>query len=102
DPERPRAWTVEVPLALTRAQPGEIFALHAAQLVGVDAELVHPVLPGVRGGSVDGEAEPAGVALVVRRGEDHGGRALAQLAGRGPGVAQSAAGHKVDPLRRTV
>src|SRR5207248_9072981 len=62
--ERPRAWLVEMSLALTRPEPGEIVALHAAHALGVDAELRDPVLPGVLGRGVDGKAEPAGVALV--------------------------------------
>src|SRR5206468_10881638 len=49
DAERPRPGTVEVPFGLARPQPGEILALHPAHLVGVDAELLDPVLPRVRG-----------------------------------------------------
>src|SRR5581483_7837228 len=79
DPERPLARAVELPLALTGAKPGEVVALHPAHLLGVDAELLHPVLPRVRRWRMDGKAEAPRVALVVRRGEDDGRRALPQL-----------------------
>ena len=99
DAERPRARAVEMPLALTRTEPGEILALHAAHALGVDAELLDPVLPGVGGRRVDGEAEPAGVALVVGRGEDDGGRALAQLVGNGERVEQHEVVAELDRVR---
>ena len=68
--------TVKVSFASARAQPGKVLTLHAAHAVGVDAELLDPVLPGVCGRRVHREAEPTGIALVVRRCQDDGGRAL--------------------------
>ena len=81
--ERPRSRSVEVSFAFTRTQPGEVLALHAAHAVGIDAELLDPILPGVCGRRVHGEAKSVGVALVVRRRQDDGGRAVAQLVGNG-------------------
>src|SRR6185436_7122322 len=88
DPERPRSGTVEVCFAFAPTQPREVITLHAAHAVGVDAELLDPILPGVCGRRVHRETKPAGVSLVVRRGQDDGGRALAQLAGNGEGIEQ--------------
>src|SRR6266511_1202612 len=99
DAERPRSGTVEVSFAFARGQPGEILALPAAHAIGVDAELLHPVLPGVCGRRVQREAEPAGVALVVRRGQDDGGRALAQLVGNGEWVEQHEVVAELDRVR---
>src|SRR5215468_2903870 len=53
DAERPRSWTVEVSFSLARAQPSEVVTLHAAHAVGIDAELLDPVLPRVGGRRVD-------------------------------------------------
>src|SRR5262245_26593274 len=55
DAERPRPGAVELSLAFAGAEPGEVFALHAAYAIGVDAELLDPVLPGVRGWRVNAE-----------------------------------------------
>src|SRR5262249_34174434 len=100
DAERPRAGTVKVSFAFAGAQPREVFALHAAHLVGVDAELLDPVLPGVCRRRVYREAEPARVALVVRRGQDDGGRALAQLVGNRERVEQDEVVAELDRVRR--
>src|SRR4029079_6384442 len=62
DAERPRSRPVKVALAFARAQPREVLALHPADPVGVDAELLDPVLPCVRRRRVDREAEAARVA----------------------------------------
>src|SRR5262249_8906799 len=94
------AGTVEVPFAFARAQPGEVLALHAAHAVGVDAELLDPVLPGVCRRRVHRKAEPAGVALVVRRRQDDGGRTLAQLVGNGERVEQQELVAELDRIRR--
>ena len=64
-------------LAFARAQPGKVITLHAAHAVGIDAELLDPVLPGVCGRRMHREAEPTGVALVVGRRQDDRSRALA-------------------------
>ena len=98
--ERPRSWTVEVSFAVARAQPREILALHPAHAVRVDAELLDPVLPGVCGRRVHGPAEPAGVALVVRRSQDNSGRTLAQLVGNGKRVEQQDVVAELDQVRR--
>ena len=100
DAERPRSGAVEVPFALARAQPREVLALHAAHAVGIDAELLDPVLPGVGGRRVHRQAEAACVALVVRRGQDDGGRALAQLVGNRERVEQQEVVADRDPVRR--
>src|SRR5207245_10716758 len=47
-----------------------------------------------------GEAEPAGVALVVRRGQDDGGGALAQLVRNGERVEQKEVVAELDRVRR--
>src|SRR6476620_12711364 len=91
---------MELSFAFARAQPREIFALHAAHAVGIDAELLDPVLPRVRGRRVHGEAKSAGVAFVVRRGQDDGGRALAQLVGNGERIEQHEVVAELDPVRR--
>ena len=88
---------MEVPVALTRAQPAEVLTLHAAHAVRFDAELLDPILPGVRGRRVHRQAQPTGVALVVRRGEDDGGRALAQLAGNRERIKQHQVVAELDP-----
>src|SRR5580765_7146504 len=49
DTERPRSRPVEVSFAFTGAQPGNVLTLHSANAVGIDTELLDPVLPGVRG-----------------------------------------------------
>ena len=48
---------------------------------------------------MDREAEPARVALVVRRGEDDGGRALAQLVGNGERVEEDEVVAELDRVR---
>ena len=63
--------------AFARTQPGKVLTLHAAHAVGIDAELLDPVLPGVCGRRVHREVEPTGVALVVGRRQDDCGRAFA-------------------------
>src|SRR5947208_10779834 len=100
DAERPCSGTVEVSFAFARAQPGEVLTLHAAHAVGVDAELLDPILPGVCGRRVHREAEPAGVPLVVRRGQDDSGGALAQLVGNGERVEQQEVLTELDRVRR--
>src|SRR5438445_13493109 len=100
DAERPRSGTVEGSFGFARAQPGKVLTLHAAHAVGVDAELLDPILPGVCGRRVHREAEPTGVALVVRRGQDDGGRALAQLVGNGERVEQQEVVAELDRVRR--
>ena len=67
---------MKVSFASTRAQPGKVLTLHAAHTVGVDAELLDPVLPGVRRRRVHREAKATGIALVIRRRQDDGGGAL--------------------------
>ena len=74
--------------AFTRSQPGEVLTLHAAHAVGIDAELLDPVLPGICGRRVHGQAELAGVAFVVRRGQHDGSRPRAQLVGNAERVEQ--------------
>ena len=76
DAERPRSGTVKVSLAFAGAQPGKVVTLHSAHAIGVDAELLDPVLPGVRGRRMHREAKPTCIALVVWRRQDDGGRAL--------------------------
>ena len=85
---------------LARTQPGEVLTLHAAHAIGIDAELLDPILPGVCGRRVDRQAKPTGVALVVRRGQDDGGRAVAQLIGNRERVEQQEVVAKLDPVRR--
>ena len=91
---------MEVSFTLARAQPGKVLTLHAAHVVGIDAELLDPVLPGVRGWRVHREAEPAGVALVIRRCQDDGGRVLAQLVGNGERIEQHEVVAELDPVGR--
>src|SRR5207237_5802671 len=100
DAERPRSGTVEASFAFARAQPGEVLTLHAAHAVGVDAELLDPILPSVCGRRVHREAEPAGIALVVRRGQDDGGGALAQFVGNRERVEQQEVVAELDRVRR--
>src|SRR4029453_16314742 len=52
------------------------------------------------GRRVHRQAEPAGVAVVVRRGQDDGGRALAQLVGNGERVEQQEVVADLDRVRR--
>src|SRR4029078_7961446 len=66
DAERPGPGRVELSFAFTGAQPGEILALHAAHAVGVDAELLDPVLPRVRRRRVHRESEPTSGTLARR------------------------------------
>ena len=47
DAERPRSGLMEMSFAFAVAQPGKVVTLHAAHTVGVDAELLDPVLPRV-------------------------------------------------------
>ena len=75
DAERPRSGTMEMSFAFARTQPGKGPHFHAAHAVGIDAELLDPVLPGVCGRRVHREVEPTGVALVVGRRQDDRGRA---------------------------
>src|SRR5205814_4348955 len=56
--------------------------------------------PGVRGRRVHRETEPAGVALVVRRGQDDGGGAFARLVGNGERVEQQKVVAELDRVRR--
>src|SRR5581483_1897755 len=100
DAERPRSGPVEVPFAFARAQPGEILALHAADPVGADAELLDPVLPRVRGRRVHRKAEGARVALVVGRRQDDGGGTHAQLLGNRERVEQDDVVAELDRVRR--
>src|SRR5580704_1839209 len=100
DAERPRSRSMEVSLSFAYAEPGEVVTLHAAHAVGVDAELLDPVLPGVCGRRVHREAEPMSVALAVGRGQDDGGRALAQLVGNVERVEQHELVAELDPVRR--
>src|SRR5581483_1518510 len=100
DAEGPVSGAMEVPLALACAQPREILALHAAHPVGIDAELLDPVFPGVRRRRMHGKAEPAGVALVVRRGQHDGGRAFEQPGGNREGVEQEELAARLDGVRR--
>jgi hypothetical protein len=58
------------------------------------------VLPRVCWRRVHREAERAGVALVVRRGQNNGGRALAQLVGNGERVEQQHVVADLDRVRR--
>ena len=68
---------MEVSFAFTRAQPGKVFTLHAANAVWIDAELLDPVLPAVCGRRMHREVKPTGVALVIGRRQDDRSRALA-------------------------
>ena len=56
--------------------------------LGVDTELLHPVLPGICGRRMHGNPKATGIALVVRRRQDDGGRTLAQLVGNRQRVEQ--------------
>ena len=77
-----------MPFSLVSAQPGEVFTLHPAHPIGIDTELLDPVLPRVCGRRVHRKTEPTGVALVIGGGEDDGRRALAQLAWNGERIEQ--------------
>ena len=76
--EWPRPRTVELSLALARPEPSEIITLHPAHPVGIDAELLDPVLPRIYGGCVDWKPEQARVAFVPGRCQEHSGRAFAE------------------------
>jgi hypothetical protein len=58
--------TVEVSLAFARAEPGEILTLHSAHVIGIDAELLDPILPSVCRRRVYREIKPTRVALMAR------------------------------------
>jgi hypothetical protein len=54
DPERPRSGTMEVSFAFASTQPSEIVALDAAHAIGIDAELLNPILQVSAGGVCTG------------------------------------------------
>ena len=89
-------------LGFACAQPGEVLALHAAHLIGIDAELLDPVLPRVGGRRVHRETEPASPALVVRRGQNESRLTLAQLIGDGQRVEQQELVAELDRVRRDI
>ena len=88
-----------MPFSFARTQPGEVLTLRAAHAVGVDAELLDPILPGICGRRVHREADPTSVALVVRGSQDDGGCTLAQLVGNRERVEQKEVVAELDPVR---